>query len=467
MQKTEDEQNREFIGSLRNLSQFSGFNDTTYDPNQMETDEVNTAMPNSEPVAMDEEELVDVGVLVVDTNFFIDDRQFFCNVIDLGVAFNLLVIVPFVVLQELDKLKHSKTLPPKEKRELCLSMQQLHRYIAEGHRGIRGQRREQILREEAVEDDQILDCCLYFQKHFPYTLVTLLTRDRLLITKALVHDIYHVDVQGMSPRDFLMHLATKASGQEPSFTAPESFKKTQPLKPEPTKAMSEDGSFPNTLKLGHDTSRSIHSKYGFVQYPSRNQKDKPKGTGLGASIHSHSTQWVLPRTRSETLIIYKAGAMQLPPENPNKPLSAKQAGLHKLITEIMNYAENELSLLLLKFFQLESPQNPEPWVDSIKTNPPWTLHQITNLITTAPKLSAQFAQPTLASFTKLPPLIKTYYRLHEYGFEMFFPDVNALMRHILNLFALFEKFDTPDVLNVRYNTVKGWLDVHKQLESLI
>ncbi|KAJ9067396.1 hypothetical protein DSO57_1039559 [Entomophthora muscae] len=68
-----------FIGSLRNLSQFSGFNDTTYDPNQMETDEVNTAMPNSEPVAMDEEELVDVGVLVVDTNFFIDDRQFFCN----------------------------------------------------------------------------------------------------------------------------------------------------------------------------------------------------------------------------------------------------------------------------------------------------------------------------------------------------------------------------------------------------
>ncbi|KAJ9067397.1 hypothetical protein DSO57_1039560 [Entomophthora muscae] len=25
----------------------------------------------------------------------------------------------------------------------------------------------------------------------------------------------------MSPRDFLMHLATKASGQEPSFTAPE------------------------------------------------------------------------------------------------------------------------------------------------------------------------------------------------------------------------------------------------------
>ncbi|KAJ9067398.1 hypothetical protein DSO57_1039561 [Entomophthora muscae] len=159
--------------------------------------------------------------------------------------------------------------------------------------------------------------------------------------------------------------------------------------------------------------------------------------------------------------------MQLPPENPNKPLSAKQAGLHKLITEIMNYAENELSLLLLKFFQLESPQNPEPWVDFIKTNPPWTLHQITNLITTAPKLSAQFAQPTLASFTKLPPLIKTYYRLHEYGFEMFFPDVNALMRHILNLFALFEKFDTPDVLNVRYNTVKGWLDVHKQLESLI
>lgn len=65
-----------------------------------------------------------------------------------------------------------------------------------------------------------MDCCLYFQHKFPYTLVTLLTRDRLLITKALVHDIYHVDVQGMSPRDFLIHLAAKAAGQDQSFTAP-------------------------------------------------------------------------------------------------------------------------------------------------------------------------------------------------------------------------------------------------------
>lgn len=109
----------------------------------------------------------------------------------------------------------------KEKRELSLSVQQLHRYIAQGHCGIRGQRLEQILREESVKDDQILDCCLYFQSQLPYSLITLLTSDRLLTTKALVHNIYHVDVKDQTPRSFLMHLASKASGQDKDFIAPE------------------------------------------------------------------------------------------------------------------------------------------------------------------------------------------------------------------------------------------------------
>ncbi|KAI0225308.1 hypothetical protein L0F63_002538 [Massospora cicadina] len=351
----------------RNLTQFSGFNDPTYDPDRMETDEVTQPLPDGGPVPMDEEERAEVGVLVVDTNFFIDDRAFFCRLMELGSAFNLLIIVPFVVLQELDGLK--------ERRELTLSMQQLHRYIAEGHRGIRGQRREQILREESVsfhrrlrsdrfapkvEDDQILDCCLYFQHQFPYTLITLLTRDRLLITKALVHDIYHVDVSGLSPQDFLIHLADKASGREPIFTAP---------------------------------------------------------------------------------------------ENPNKPLSAKQAGLHGLITEAMNYAENELSSLLANHFQRESPYSLEPWLAHVGASPPWNLYQISRIVIAAPKLSGLFTRQVLASFESIFSLTKTYHRLHEFGFEMFLPDVNSLMRHILNLFILFEAFDRPDILLARYTTV--------------
>lgn len=173
------------------------------------------------------------------------------------------------------------------------------------------------------------------------------------------------------------------------------------------------------------------------------------------------------RPRSDKQPAYNAGSMTLPPENPNKPLSVKQSGLHTLITELMNYAENELSSLLVRHFQQEFPQNPEPWLESAKANPPWTLHQITTIVRATPKLSSLFTPQILSSFSNLLPLIKTYHRLHEYGFEMFLPDINALMKHILNLFILFETFDSPDVLNSRYSLVKHWLDTHKHYEALI
>ncbi|KAI9290648.1 hypothetical protein K502DRAFT_369053 [Neoconidiobolus thromboides FSU 785] len=157
-----------------------------------------------------EERLLDSGVIVIDTNFFINDGNYFKEIVNLGQNYNLIVIVPFIVLQELDHLKMTKKLAAKDYFKLLSSIKNLSRYVFEGHPVIRGQKREEKIKEEAVNDDKILDCCIYFKNNvYQNSLVTLLSHDRLLCTKAMIHDINFLDIKGLTPKEYLIKLGIK------------------------------------------------------------------------------------------------------------------------------------------------------------------------------------------------------------------------------------------------------------------
>ena len=125
-------------------------------------------------------------LLVLDTNFILSHLSFVSQlVIILKDQPELQLVIPYVVLQELDGLKSYKGIEPSKKKLADCAKQANHLLYTslQSKLGcIRGQTLREVvgLQEKAKGDDLILDCCLYF-KQFEACTVYLLSNGILSI----------------------------------------------------------------------------------------------------------------------------------------------------------------------------------------------------------------------------------------------------------------------------------------------
>ncbi|KAJ2697088.1 hypothetical protein FB645_006023 [Coemansia sp. IMI 203386] len=129
-------------------------------------------------------------IVVVDTNCFLNNLSLVRSLSSQALGHGLVIVVPKVVVQELDGLKLSyrtNTVAGQGPKDVASMARAATRFLEEslGYEGnaLRCQKRSEYLEKEIINDDQIIDCCLYFiEKHkLP---VAVLSQDRLLNVKA-------------------------------------------------------------------------------------------------------------------------------------------------------------------------------------------------------------------------------------------------------------------------------------------
>ncbi|KAJ2367518.1 hypothetical protein IW150_005651 [Coemansia sp. RSA 2607] len=143
------------------------------------------------PLQMVTGDLLDVArmIAVIDTNYFLSNLALIRSLSSRALSRGLVIVVPSAVFQELDGLKLSTRLNATKEgpKDVSTLARAATRFLDEnlGHPGnaLRGQKVSEWLRQEQINDDKILDCCLYFiEKHkLP---VAILSEDRSLNVKA-------------------------------------------------------------------------------------------------------------------------------------------------------------------------------------------------------------------------------------------------------------------------------------------
>ncbi|KAI8810994.1 PIN domain-containing protein [Cladochytrium replicatum] len=144
--------------------------------------------------------------IIPDTNYFISHLNFLSKLIrTLNNIPKVILLVPTVVLKELDGLKSQSSLEWKARNAINL----LYDAFRENVPCVRGQKLEEVLLEaderKMNNDDKILGCCRYFLQGTPRLL--LLTDDKNLSVKAMVHSILSVSNYKQSVHHFMMDLA--------------------------------------------------------------------------------------------------------------------------------------------------------------------------------------------------------------------------------------------------------------------
>ncbi|KAI7825889.1 PIN domain-containing protein [Kickxella alabastrina] len=166
--------------------------------------------PNTLSLPMIEGDLLDKArmIVVIDTNYFLDNLPLIMSLATIALTRELVIVVPWIVIQELDGLKSCKrmsTRPNRPLQEVSTLARSANRYLddALGRQGnaLRCQRRSEYLRNETINDDKILDCCLYFIEKCKLP-VAILTQDRSLNVKARANGCatcgdWAMDAQGL------------------------------------------------------------------------------------------------------------------------------------------------------------------------------------------------------------------------------------------------------------------------------
>ncbi|KAI8350887.1 PIN domain-containing protein [Choanephora cucurbitarum] len=152
-------------------------------------------------------------IAVLDTNFLLSKLGYLDVLLTLAEENpgNLLVILPWVVIRELDGLKesghHSDVRASARKAMRFLELRLRDKSIS-----LRGQKMNEVANQaiihtkEAKGDDRILDCCMYFQQ-LTQQRVILLSNDRNLCIKVMVHEIESVSAESVDKMEALLNRA--------------------------------------------------------------------------------------------------------------------------------------------------------------------------------------------------------------------------------------------------------------------
>lgn len=154
-------------------------------------------------------------ICVLDTNFLISKLGYLDTVLNLAEENpgSLLVVLPWVVIRELDGLKSANHQISKE-TEIGLRARKAMRFLEERLRdksiSLRGQKMNEVLdptmsKNHSVKgDDRILDCCMYFQQAGGKR-VSLLSNDRNLCIKVMVHDVDSISSESTPKMESLLN----------------------------------------------------------------------------------------------------------------------------------------------------------------------------------------------------------------------------------------------------------------------
>ncbi|KAK6460964.1 PIN domain-containing protein [Scheffersomyces coipomensis] len=142
-----------------------------------------------------------ISYLILDTNFILSHLDIINDLTKLSDEYGLRIIVPITVIQELDGLKKSnRYVSDSEDRISSKSVGHLARWandwifsmFSKNSAIIRGQKLRERLDKTALQDDAILDCCLYWKQEHPKSLIVLFSNDKNFCMKALANDVLTV-----------------------------------------------------------------------------------------------------------------------------------------------------------------------------------------------------------------------------------------------------------------------------------
>ncbi|CAO0800098.1 unnamed protein product [Mucor circinelloides] len=152
-------------------------------------------------------------ICVLDTNFLLSKLGFLDTVLDLASENpgSLLVLLPWVVIRELDGLKQGN---PDISAGARKAMRFIELRLRDKIISLRGQKMNEVWSKDMLKnqnikgDDRILDCCMYFQQA-THKRVTLLSNDRNLCIKVMVHDVDSISAESVPKMEALLNRIAK------------------------------------------------------------------------------------------------------------------------------------------------------------------------------------------------------------------------------------------------------------------
>lgn len=134
-------------------------------------------------------------LVVIDTNIMISHLEFVRSLKseDIPGVGRLALIIPWVVLQELDNLKKGKMLQHVRDKAIP-AVQFIYRCLKKQDSKLWGQSMQLASQKmyglsDENNDDRVLQCCLQYQNLFPQAVVILCTDDKNLCNKAIVSEV--------------------------------------------------------------------------------------------------------------------------------------------------------------------------------------------------------------------------------------------------------------------------------------
>ncbi|XP_030061575.1 transcriptional protein SWT1 [Microcaecilia unicolor] len=134
-------------------------------------------------------------LIVLDTNILLSHLQFIEKLKTGGIPGigTFVLIIPWVVLQELDYMKHGKLLEHMKNKAIP-AVHFIYNSLKKQDSRLWGQSMQ--LASEKIyglsntnNDDRVLQCCLQYQKLYPHTVIILCTDDKNLCSKALISGV--------------------------------------------------------------------------------------------------------------------------------------------------------------------------------------------------------------------------------------------------------------------------------------
>lgn len=153
-------------------------------------------------------------LLIIDTNFAISHLSILKDLAKLHERYGHILVVPWAVIRELDGLKNSGKIEYRNRpgaittgdcgldqtlgQRARLANTWIFEQLGDRSQSLFGQKVSERLSESKGGDDAILDCCRYFQ-HKADSFVVILSDDKNLCMKALIHEIMTVSyTEGMT-----------------------------------------------------------------------------------------------------------------------------------------------------------------------------------------------------------------------------------------------------------------------------
>ncbi|KAI9251970.1 PIN domain-containing protein [Sporodiniella umbellata] len=143
-------------------------------------------------------------IAIVDTNFLISNLAYLRTLLEAAEKNpgSLLILIPWVVIRELDGLKGRRSSLSSESVDTLArkAMKFLETQLQEKSKYLKGQKLHETRIDRSLQDpklkgdDLILDCCIYFQS-ITHQNIYLLSNDRNLCIKVMIHDIQSLSAE--------------------------------------------------------------------------------------------------------------------------------------------------------------------------------------------------------------------------------------------------------------------------------